>query len=70
MDTSGVTNATQAVKDSSKTLTDDFQKYMVLIEQGPEIDAAGKQIQTFVESECDQIDGSAKIMFENGNGAF
>ena len=52
MDTSGVTNATQAVKDSSK------------------IDAAWKQIQTFVESECDQIDGSAKIMFENGNGVF
>lgn len=70
MDTSGVTNATQAVKDSSKTLTDDFQEYMVLIGQGPEIKTAGENIQTFVESECKQIDDCAKSMFDNGNGVF
>ena len=70
MDTSGVTNATQAVKDSSKTLTDDFQEYMVLIESGPEISAAGKNIQDFVNDECDKIDDCAKSMFDNGNGAF
>ena len=70
MDTSGVTNATQAVKDSSKTLTDDFQEYMVLIGQGPKISDAGTQIQTFVESECAKIDDCAKSMFDNGNGVF
>lgn len=70
MDTSGVTNATQAVKDSSKTLTDDFQEYMVLIGQGPKIETAGENIQKFVKDECDIIDGSAKSMFDNGNGKF
>ena len=70
MDTSGVTNATQAVIESTTTLTDDLNENIVLIEPGPKISDAGKQIQDYVKSECDQIDGSAKIMFENGNGAF
>ena len=69
MDTSGVTNATQAVIESTTTLTDDLNENIVLIEPGPKI-SDGKQIQDYVKSECDQIDGSAKIMFENGNGAF
>ena len=70
MDTSGVTNATQAVKDSSKTLTDDFQEYMVLIGQGPEIKTAGEKIKDFVKGECVKIEGFAQDMVTYGNMGF
>lgn len=70
MDTSGVTTATQAVINSTTTLTSDLKEHMVLIEPGPKISAAGENIQTFVESECSKIDGFAGEMVKYGNMGF
>ncbi len=70
MNTDGVTNATQAVINSTTTLTGDFQEYMVLIEHGPKISDAGEKIQKFVENECSKINGFAQSMFNNGNKGF
>ena len=70
MDTSGVTTATQAVINSTTTLTSDLKEHTVLIEPGPKIETAGENIQTFVESECAKIDGFAGEMVKYGNKGF